>query len=796
MKQLLTLLILVMVCGSVESQTYNGIYTIGGASSDFSTIKESVDSLVLYGVSGPVTMIISPGTYNEKIEFKAIPGVSSASLVEYTSGLPDSTQVVITDTSLGVSTNYLVSFDSAQYITLSGVTLRKSDTLLGTLVWIKNEVRNVHIRSCHLETPEVFNDTNSMSIVRVESATQLKHLYFENNYFLHGSFGIYTSVITGYSTDSMYVVGNQFVDQHWSCVRTCDIRRCFFIGNYFSSDHAFCGGIHIENCTTLPSNTIYVLQNNFHFENIHSWHSSPVVLESAGNLQFHNNMVYMRDAYSATQTYYAAIYISFSGGIYATNNTIFCNNTSQNTGTQIFYHGSSSSYSGEIKNNVLICLNCNYGIPVGGSYDSDYNCYYTTGLQGNPLSSLQGGGLDSNSIFHYPQFYSGTDLHSYDVLLNNTGTANMINPTVVDIDNELRSVTTPDIGADEFSYIPTDSTIVWPGDANNDSIADLTDILTIGLAFNRNGISRDTITSIWSPHWALNWADTLTNGQNYCHIDCNGDGIINAADTMAVLTNFQNIHQIAQSQNINSISSVNTLYVVADQNAYGPGDTATFHILIGDTTAQLPEIYGIAGELVFNSAAIEASTADIVFPASFLTQYNPSRLATDRINEPLGLGWFAITRTDQDSVGGYGEVARFTFVVDHALQNPVNCIVSLQNVNGITNDGGVLQFTNASDTIILDTISGINEQYQQLISNAYPVPVASMLHIPVFTEVDMITIVDLAGREMLLPKEAYRVNGGEIVIDFTICNLSAGVYILKLHKGSSISCCRVVYSPN
>lgn len=94
----------------------------------------------------------------------------------------------------------------------------------------------------------------------------------------------------------------------------------------------------------------------------------------------------------------------------------------------------------------------------------NYNDYYTTGpnlgfLSANRsnLAAIQTGfGGNANSVNIQPAFISATDLHLSTYLnssLDNTGTA--IGSVTVDIDNDSRSTTQPDIGADEFAMVGT-----------------------------------------------------------------------------------------------------------------------------------------------------------------------------------------------------------------------------------------------------------------------------------------------------------------------------------------------------
>lgn len=89
----------------------------------------------------------------------------------------------------------------------------------------------------------------------------------------------------------------------------------------------------------------------------------------------------------------------------------------------------------------------------------DYNDYYSSGTNLGYLGSARATlanwqaatGKDANSLNISPAFVSATDLHlsSVNVTLDNKGTP--LAEVTMDIDDEARSTTTPDIGADEFT---------------------------------------------------------------------------------------------------------------------------------------------------------------------------------------------------------------------------------------------------------------------------------------------------------------------------------------------------------
>jgi hypothetical protein len=117
--------------------------------------------------------------------------------------------------------------------------------------------------------------------------------------------------------------------------------------------------------------------------------------------------------------------------------------------------------------NILIMKNNVFAAPGGGhaayvniagapTVTTDYNDYNSSGpvlafwnANAADLAALRvASGQETHSISGNPGFASSTDLHTHAAFLNAAGTP--IAAVTTDIDGEARSVTTPDIGADEF----------------------------------------------------------------------------------------------------------------------------------------------------------------------------------------------------------------------------------------------------------------------------------------------------------------------------------------------------------
>jgi len=185
-----------------------------------------------------------------------------------------------------------------------------------------------------------------------------------------------------------------------------------------------------------------------------------------------------------------------TGGIKVYHNSInltgsFAGSSSGSQSAALFISASATSI--DVRNNIFftsldnstITTDKTWAINSAGTSSGfsaiDYNDYAVSGTPGilgfiasdrTTLAAIQSGfGSNVNSVNVTPAFTSATDLHlvpSTNGLLNDLGTAGL--GITVDIDNTTRSVTTPDMGADEFtppncSGTPTGGTAVTTGSA-------------------------------------------------------------------------------------------------------------------------------------------------------------------------------------------------------------------------------------------------------------------------------------------------------------------------------------------
>ncbi len=79
-----------------------------------------------------------------------------------------------------------------------------------------------------------------------------------------------------------------------------------------------------------------------------------------------------------------------------------------------------------------------------------------------------------------------------------------------------------------IAFQPLSAQEVWPGDANNNGIANAVDALYIGVAYGTEGPERDDATTDWEAQPFELWGAAFPDGTNYGYADADGDGEIDA----------------------------------------------------------------------------------------------------------------------------------------------------------------------------------------------------------------------------------------------------------------------------
>lgn len=198
---------------------------------------------------------------------------------------------------------------------------------------------------------------------------------------------------------------------------------------------------------------------------------------------------------------------------------------------------------------------------------------------------------------------------------------------------------------------------IWPGDANNDGLVHVSDLLTIGYAMGEIGRPRDdNDLSVWYGQYGEDW--DVAPGFKY--VDTDGDSVITALDTFAIRQFYGNTHAIVP--NLPLYSDIQVELNEVTQGPYQPGDLVQAELVLGDAASPIIDLYGFAFPFNYSPLIFRPESIQVNYPGSWFTYNSPILDMT--FNDLEGLLEAGVTRTNGISADGQGPVATLSFIVD------------------------------------------------------------------------------------------------------------------------------------
>lgn len=314
---------------------------------------------------------------------------------------------------------------------------------------------------------------------------------------------------------------------------------------------------------------------------------------------------------------------------------------------------------------------------------------------------------------------------------------------------------------------------VWPGDANSDGVTDIFDVLELGLNFNQSGPARATTSNAWQSYYANNWAGTISSGKNMNHSDCNGDGTIDYNDTLAILNNYGLSHAFKQAEQ----AAVNPqLSIVPDQNTVAKGTWGTASVFLGEASAPVSNINGLALTVTFDQNLIDANSFYITYPISFLNTGNQN-LDFSKPDFTNGKLYTATTHTITNNVNGSGKIAVLHYKIKSTLATDEVLNIGINQAKQSNAAGVLTPLTAGTATIAAIGASvGLDELSNGNSIGLYPNPANSTATIQSSTVLQKVELLSLTG-QLILTETA---SGVQYQLD--LADVTNGVYVVTIYS--------------
>lgn len=322
---------------------------------------------------------------------------------------------------------------------------------------------------------------------------------------------------------------------------------------------------------------------------------------------------------------------------------------------------------------------------------------------------------------------------------------------------------------------------IWPGDADNNGVADANDVFQISVEYGSTGPVRQNPTLQWVAQGCNDWAG-VTFGINDKYADCDGNGIINVNDTLAVSQNYGLTHQKTTEQN-QAQQTDPVLSLVSEQDSIQAGGTAKFRIMLGDAGNTISSLYGVAFSINYDPTVFNENNISISTTNSWLGTAGTNMFTFRKLVAADGRLDVVLARTNHQNTNGYGQVGELQLGVNNTMPNggAANTIVlSPIIIKGIQANLTPLTFNTKADSVtVVDSTTGISTPTLSQQVSIYPNPSSGHFVLDIAAPLSNATwqLTDITGKQLqsgTLPAQANTHK------EMDLSTHAKGIYLLKL----------------
>ncbi len=311
----------------------------------------------------------------------------------------------------------------------------------------------------------------------------------------------------------------------------------------------------------------------------------------------------------------------------------------------------------------------------------------------------------------------------------------------------------------------TGCTNIWPGDVNLDGIVNNLDLIYIGIANNYQGTPRATSSIEWVEQSAALFEQSFENGVNYAHADCNGSGIINDDDIIAISQNYNKTHgEVTPHDYIKGTATDPLLKLdLSELTGWKNGQVVSIPILLGDDAIGINNLYGISFNVVYPEQLFQNGLT-LKMDDTWINNSENIVIQTKK-NSALEI---AITQKDGAGSSGSGVIGRLEGIIDDLTGMPI-IEMGFEKVEAMTKKLEILPLRYDTESIMVAAENPLQNQIE-----LYPNPSSNMIIFEAPKLIQNIEILDMLGHTV------YQINAKNATETFSTSRLSEGVYFAKI----------------
>ncbi|MFN8393922.1 MAG: T9SS type A sorting domain-containing protein [Bacteroidia bacterium] len=324
---------------------------------------------------------------------------------------------------------------------------------------------------------------------------------------------------------------------------------------------------------------------------------------------------------------------------------------------------------------------------------------------------------------------------------------------------------------------------VWPGDANATQRCNHVDLLYIGQNFGMVGPARNTVSTQWSGFQVQPWfiGPAFINAANS---DCDGNGVVDRDDALAIDQNFGLIHGggFTLDDSVTGAPGSPPLQVVlsVDSIFVSGQTTIALDLNLGSANNPVDSIYGFAVTLAYDPLIVDQVVLT-GWTGGFIADSSGAYIVIGKVDSVAGRIFLSITRTDHSNRSGYGTIGTIGIVMDDNIRIAAEYDLFLQPIYalGLTQSGAMSDMRPFGDVVHIST-GAIDPDLRAI--KVYPNPMQHQATISSpQTMIERLALRDMSGR---LISATNNINSFEKSIE--IGRVPAGCYMLEVYTASGL----------